>query len=247
MNTVEKILSHTSNRSFPLPERKWKYYQEWHDTLFVHWKVLPYSIEKHIPEGTQLDTFDGFAWVSLVAFEVKKMRLKNMPSIPYINKFQEINIRTYVMKDCIPGIYMFSVETDKFIQVLLSRLLIGIKYQKATIRRDRTKLSSHNYRNGYGIQIDFSYLNSPVKKTATDIWLTERHALYENQNGKLYRFDVHHKEWKLKKLIASLNSIKYKAGDFDLNVYPDAIYYCKKLQTLLWGRIPVSPVTVENR
>lgn len=133
MTKTDYILTQTSNRQYALPDRKWKYFQEWHDTLFLNWKVPKVLLEKHIPKELELDTFDNMAWVSLVAFEVKKMRPRNLPAIPYVSNFHEINVRTYVIKNGIPGIYMFSIETNKFIEVLLTRFFIGLPYQKSNI------------------------------------------------------------------------------------------------------------------
>jgi uncharacterized protein len=239
MDKVEQLLTHTTNRVYPLPERKWKYYQEWHDTLFFHWKVAPSLLEKHIPAGVELDTLNGMAWVTLVAFKVKKMRLRNMPPLPYVDNFHEINVRTYVTRDGIPGIFMFSIETDKFIQVLLSRLLIGMPYKKADIKRSPSELTSHNNRNGQGLSLRYSRLISGIDKKIEDVWLTERHCLYEDTAGTLYRFDIHHKEWKLQNLVAVSNFIRYTAGDFSLDARPDRMYYSKKIKVVLWGRLAI--------
>jgi uncharacterized protein YqjF (DUF2071 family) len=236
MELPEQILTHTSNRVYPIPKKDWKYYQEWHDTVFFHWKVSPALLKKHIPEGTELDTIDGNAWVSLVAFDVKKMRMRNWPSIPYLNNFHEINVRTYVSKDGIPGIYMFSIETDKLIEVLISRLLIGIPYQKADIERDKHSLWLCNSKRKQHVSFYFKCRGASIKKTKIDVWLTERHCLYEFNNNTLCRIDIHHKEWDLKKPSANIHLIKYRAGDFPLNIFPDTCHCCKKIKVLLWGK-----------
>jgi uncharacterized protein YqjF (DUF2071 family) len=236
MSNADSILTHTTNRVYPIPDKKWKYYQEWHNTLFFHWKVAPSLLEKYIPKDIQLDTIEDTAWVSLVAFEVKKMRLRNLPGIPYINNFHEINIRTYVIKDGIPGIYMFSIETDKFIEVLISRLFIGLPYQKADIERNEDLLLSFNTQFEQYVSTRFKCHGTLPAKTKTDIWLTERHCLYEYSNNELYRFDIHHKEWNLKKLYARMHFIKYKAGDFSLDFFPDKTHCCEKLRVLLWAK-----------
>jgi uncharacterized protein YqjF (DUF2071 family) len=144
MSKIDEILASTGNRQYALPVKKWKYFQQWHDTLFLHWEVPVYFLREHIPKQIELDTFNNMAWVSLVAFEVRNMRVRNLPAVPYISNFQEINIRTYVIKDGIPGIYMFSIETDKLIEVLLTRAFIGLPYQKANIKRTPKKLVSEN-------------------------------------------------------------------------------------------------------
>ncbi len=33
------ILNITHHRPWNLPLKRWKYYQEWNDALFLHWKV----------------------------------------------------------------------------------------------------------------------------------------------------------------------------------------------------------------
>ena len=236
MNKIEHILAQTSNRQYPLPQQKWKYYQEWHDTVFFHWKVPAILLEKYIPEGLQLDTFNAIAWVSLVAFEVKNMRMRNVPALPYLSHFHEINIRTYVIKDGIPGIYLFSIETDKLIEVLFTRLFIGLPYKKSTIKRTKSALLAHNAALHSHLNIEFKNESSPAEKTDLNCWLSERHALYDNCNEKIGRFDIHHPEWELYNLNAKIIKIKYQAGRYNLNIYPDRVHYAKKIEVVLWGR-----------
>jgi len=236
MSTVDNILSDSSNRNYPLPQKKWKYYQEWHTTVFFHWEIPLYFIEEYIPDGLEIDTFNNMAWISLVSFEVKNMRLRNLPAFPYISNFQEINLRTYVKKDGIQGIYLFSIETNKLIQVLLSKVFIGLPYQKSEIIRSGNHLQSKNDELNHQLDMVMRQ-NIPLKnKTILDTWLTERHALYEMINDELYRFDIHHKEWNLRGLDILIKEVFYQAGNYTANTYPDIIHYADKLEVILWGR-----------
>ena len=239
MTNVNNILADTSNRQYPLPEKKWKYFQEWHNTLFCHWKIAPHLLQDYIPDDLELDVLDGSAWVSLAAFEVKNMRLRNLPPFPYVSHFHEINIRTYVIKDGIPGIYLFSIETDKLIEVLFTRLLIGLPYKKSIINRTKSTLLANNTALNSHLNIEFKKETSPVEKTDLNVWLSERHALYENCNKKIGRFDIHHPEWELHNLTPKIIKIKCQAGRYNLNIYPDKVHYSKKTEVVLWGRKPV--------
>lgn len=236
MSTIKQILSSTGNRHYPLPDRKWKYYQEWHHTVFFHWEVPLYFLEEYIPKGIQPDTFNNMAWVSLVSFEIKNMRLQNLPAFPYISNFEEINIRTYAIKDGIPGIYLFSIETNKLIEVLLSRLFIGLPYQKSEIKRLGNHLQSENKTLNHLLDISIGENTALTNKTDLDFWLTERHALYETCGNKICRFDIHHKEWDLRNLDVTMHDIMYKAGKYKINTYPDKIQYSEKTEVLLWGK-----------
>lgn len=236
MSKTDQILASTGNRQYPLPEKKWKYFQQWNDTIFFHWEVPVYFLQEHIPKEIELDTFNNMAWVSLVAFEVKNMRLRNMPSLPYISNFQEINLRTYVIKDGKPGIYMFSIETDKLIEVLLTRAFIGLPYKKSKIKRTPKKIVSQNKNLNQQLDITIGKARPIAEKTNLDFWLTERHCLYEICNNRICRFDIHHKQWELKNLSVSINDILYHAGKYNLSIFPDKAQYSKKLDVILWGK-----------
>ncbi|WP_426485251.1 YqjF family protein [Flavobacterium sp. 2] len=236
MYKIEEILLNTRNREYPLPEKKWKYYQEWHKTLFFHWELPAYFLQDYIPKGIELDTFHNMAWVSLVIFEVKNMRLRNLPPFPFISHFPEINLRTYVIKDGKPGIYMFSIETNKLIEVLFTRMFIGLPYQKSKIKRSPNRLRSQNKTLKQHLDVNIGKIKPLAEKTPLDFWLTERHSLYENCDEEICRSDIHHKEWVLKELDVTINDINYNAGKYSVNTFPDKIQYSEKIDVLLWGK-----------
>lgn len=233
---INAILKDTSNRNYPLPERNWKYYQEWHNSVFLHWNVPAGIISELLPPGLQLDTFEGTAWVSLVEFEVKKMRPHYFPPFPYISNFKELNVRTYVTYNGIRGIYLLSIETDKMIEVLFTRTFIGLPYRKSDIKKNSHKISSANKECGYYLDLSFSPIDISTEKSNLDYWLTERHCLYNYQDDKLYRHDIHHKEWKLEEIDISVSDINYNFKNLSLTVNPYKIHFSKKLSVILWGR-----------
>src|SRR6186713_2483162 len=74
MNEIDKLLGTTSHRPWDLPIGSWRYYQEWNDTLFLHWNVPASELIKVIPKGLPLDTFNGEGWISLVAFTMERTK-----------------------------------------------------------------------------------------------------------------------------------------------------------------------------
>jgi uncharacterized protein YqjF (DUF2071 family) len=239
MDDIDKILRNTHNRSYPLPERPWKYFQQWKDTLFLHWQCPADAFRDYLPKGLEIDTFENSAWISLVVFSVKKLRVNGFPWLPYLSQFEEINLRTYVIKDGIRGIYMFSIETNKFITILMTRLFIGLPYMKSKIIRRDCIVNSKNNKKNYSLLVNYKP-GSDINKMPIDYWLTERHSLYEVISDKLYRFDIHHIEWVLKKTIVKIDKLKYHAGNLNLaNMQPDLAHYGAEIKVLLWGRITV--------
>jgi uncharacterized protein YqjF (DUF2071 family) len=67
----------------------------WHNLFLATYAVPPALLEPRLPPGLTLDTRDGSAFVSLVAFEFLRTRVLGIPWPGYCN-FAELNLRFYV-------------------------------------------------------------------------------------------------------------------------------------------------------
>lgn len=70
----------------------------WRDLLLLNWTVDASLLQAHVPEGTQLDTWKGEYWVSLVGFRFLDLAVKGVPALGHRN-FPEINLRFYVRRE----------------------------------------------------------------------------------------------------------------------------------------------------
>lgn len=76
-----------------------------------------------------------------------------------------------------------------------------------------------------------------VNKTELDKWLTERYCLYLDQENELYRYDIHHKEWEIKKVDITHLSVDYKIGEINLNNrQPTLTHYSEGIKVIAWKR-----------
>ncbi|HUP13193.1 MAG TPA: DUF2071 domain-containing protein, partial [Niastella sp.] len=64
-----------------MPKGRWRYYQEWNHTLFLHWSLPVNVLRSAVPKNLDIDLFDGQAWVSVVAFTMQKIRPRNLPAV----------------------------------------------------------------------------------------------------------------------------------------------------------------------
>jgi uncharacterized protein YqjF (DUF2071 family) len=69
----------------------------WTELLVLNFRVPVELVARVAPPGTEADTFDGEAYVSVVGFRFHRARLFGLP-IPAHTKFVEINLRTYVRR-----------------------------------------------------------------------------------------------------------------------------------------------------
>jgi uncharacterized protein len=63
----------------------------------LNYRVPPEWLAEYVPAGTELDLWDGAAYVSLVGFLFRDTRLLGIP-IPFHRTFEEVNLRIYVRR-----------------------------------------------------------------------------------------------------------------------------------------------------
>ena len=81
---------------FPMPSTPHALNQEWRNLTFMHWEVDPARLAPYIPEGLELDLFEGKAYVGTIPFEMKKVRPRLLPWVPGISNFPEFNILSLI-------------------------------------------------------------------------------------------------------------------------------------------------------
>ncbi|MGZ4809473.1 MAG: YqjF family protein, partial [Thermoanaerobaculia bacterium] len=109
--------------------------QDWHHLLFLHWEIPPSELQKMLPPGLTLDTFDGKAYVGLIPFTMTGVRPILTPPLPGISSFHEVNVRTYVHHEGRdPGVWFFSLDAANRIAVAVARRAFHLPYFRAWIR-----------------------------------------------------------------------------------------------------------------
>jgi len=236
MNRIVQILSETKHRSSALPGESCEFYEEWHDVVFCHWKIPVKVIREMLPKGLEPDTLDGETWVTLALFTVKKLRPRYLPSFLSVSNFNQVSLRTYVLRDKVPGIYLFSVEAQKSLSVLLAKMITGIPYTPASVKKDYHRYSVKNGAEGRRVFCNYIPVNVIRRKSAPDKWLTERHVLYLQENEELYRYNIHHQPWPLKTLRIRKFRIHFRADKIVLSGRPDRKHFAERVDVLVWGK-----------
>lgn len=186
-----KILNQTQQRQYPLPSGRWVYYQEWHNVVFLHLRIDARCLKTQVPDFLTIEECDGSPWMSVVAFEVKKLRPRFLPGFKPISSFTEVNIRTYVKHEDKPGVYFLSIKANKRLSCAMARLVSGLPYKYSSFEYTETKLDTDD--------TSLSFAPGPALNTKDhiDSWLTERYCLYNSEKERNYRYDIHHVEWQV--------------------------------------------------
>jgi uncharacterized protein YqjF (DUF2071 family) len=70
---------------------------KWQNIIMANYAVPPESLLPFLPKGVELDLYQGNAFVSLVGFLFKDVKLFNIP-VPFFHTFEEVNLRFYVIR-----------------------------------------------------------------------------------------------------------------------------------------------------
>ena len=181
-------------------------YQHWGRLLFLHWSLPAEALRPLIPEPLAIDTFDGAAWIGITPFTMWGMRLAFLPSIPFLSESHELNVRTYVHLDGVPGIWFFSLGASNPVAALGARLTFHLPYFHAHMsleRRDHTlrfaSRRSHSHAASARFEAVWTVGNRlPQSEPGSlQFFLIERYALYSARGAVLYRARIFHRPWPL--------------------------------------------------
>jgi len=70
---------------------------EWRHLVMLNYEVDPKILAPFVPPGTELDFWNGKAYVSVVGFLFQKTSVLGIP-IPFHRNFEEVNLRFYVRR-----------------------------------------------------------------------------------------------------------------------------------------------------
>src|SRR5262249_44679127 len=71
-------------------------FQTWSNISFLHWRFDAQILQSRLPLKLEIDSFGDSAWISLTPFLLKNLRPPFVPSLPWLSRFPETNLRTYV-------------------------------------------------------------------------------------------------------------------------------------------------------
>jgi uncharacterized protein YqjF (DUF2071 family) len=71
---------------------------EWRNLVMLNYRVDPGILERFVPRGTAVDSFQGSTYISVVGFQFLRTRLFGRLAIPFHANFDEVNLRFYVRR-----------------------------------------------------------------------------------------------------------------------------------------------------
>src|SRR5437016_4601409 len=181
-------------------------HQNWGKLLFMHWAIDEKLLAPLLPSQLSIDTFDGKAWIGVVPFTMWGIRASFLPPIPCTSAFHELNVRTYVTLNGVPGVWFLSLDAANRLAVWAARKFYNLPYFNAEMSLHQTgntihyASKRHDNRGAPAILQTSWAIGAPMPPAAPDsldFFLTARYCLYSEHDGELYRSRIHHDSWPL--------------------------------------------------
>ena len=255
-----EYLVRTSHKPRPLPSGRWLIKQRWNDLLFAHWPVPAAVLAPLIPEGLQVDTFQGSAWLGVMPFWMDRIKVRGIPPIPGMRSFPDLSLRTYVREERsgTPGVVCLSLDASNLLAVAVGRAAYRLPYHWAEMRmeqRTEREFSFYSRRRFAGQPVIFKarYRGlGPSRRLAEsgegslEHFLMERYSLFSsNRDGQPIRANLHHITWPLEEAEAEIeqNDLAAVLG-IQLPEQEPVLHYTRRLAVYIWPTELVRPSLV---
>ncbi len=180
--------------------------QQWAELAYFHWRYDVDVVQRLLPEGVTVDTFDGSAWVGLIPFEMRNVQLGPTPPVPWLGSFIEINVRTYVVDSSgRRSVWFFSLDVPRTAIVAVARSVFALPYCWAHASHEVSG-NEHRYQmerrwpRGPGhADMRFTVGDRLPETEIGDLehFLSARWGLITNRRQQVLYGRVHHPRWRL--------------------------------------------------
>jgi uncharacterized protein YqjF (DUF2071 family) len=181
--------------------------QRWETLTFLHWSYPVDVVHRLLPQGLEVDIFDGRAWVGLVPFRMT-VGPAGIDSIPWFGQFLETNVRTYVRdRSGRPGLWFLSLDAAGLAAVVTARVSYRLPYFWSTMslcsEGDLLRYQCVRRWPGAGasslVEVETGPAYDDGELDDRDHFLTARWRLFSHGANRLRYAEAHHQPWPLRR------------------------------------------------
>jgi uncharacterized protein YqjF (DUF2071 family) len=178
---------------------------EWNNLLMLNYAVDASLLEPLVPAGTELDIFEGRAYLSLVGFEFNRSRIFGF-AVPFHQRFEEVNLRFYVRRSSKRGVVFIRELVPKSAVAFVARFAFNENYSCVPMsHRIETRAdgavakAEYAWRSGpdrCAIAIETEGASFLPPEGSASQFITEHYWGYAAQpGGGCLEYEVQHSQW----------------------------------------------------
>jgi uncharacterized protein YqjF (DUF2071 family) len=183
---------------------------EWRDLVMLNYEVDPAYLQRLVPAGTELDSFSGKTYASLVGFRFRDTRLRGRFSIPFHSDFEEVNLRFYVRRktngESRRGVVFIAEIVGKLAIAKTARWVYGENYVHLRMRHQVNALGSgrsaeyswHGAAGTCALRAESPGTASLPAEGSLEQFITEHYWGYSRlRDGSSLEYQVIHPPWRV--------------------------------------------------
>jgi uncharacterized protein YqjF (DUF2071 family) len=183
---------------------------DWRDLLMLNYELDPSCLQKYVPAGTELDSFQGKTYISLVGFRFCRTKLLGTIPIPFHTEFEEINLRFYVRRssggEIRRGVVFIAEIVPKRAIAFTARLFYGENYVRRLMAHrvlsgESKTHAEYSWRSGnQWCKLQAHAIGKPSlpAEGSLEQFITEHYWGYSAQpDGGSVEYHVSHVPWKV--------------------------------------------------
>jgi len=223
-------------------------HQDWGNLLFLHWRVRPNLIRHLIPEPLELDLYGDSAWIGIVPFTMWDIRAfpPFAPSVPGLESMHELNVRTYVHYQGVPGVWFFSLDVNSVVAATTARAFFHLPYHPSEIEFSGKRSFKFRSKRESGAEAVFKAAWTvgdalPQAQPGTrDFFLVERYCLYAESDGDIYRARIFHQPYPLRAVtLKDLETNLFEVNRLPVPKTPPILHYADEVNVDIWYLEPL--------
>lgn len=182
---------------------------EWRHVALLNYEVDPTLLRPCVPQGTEIDFWNGRTFISLVGFRFLKTKVFGL-AIPFHQDFEEVNLRFYVSRhegdEILRGVAFIREIVPRVAVAVIARLLYNENYVALPM--------SHNIvDNGNRVEVEYAWRTCsewnaislsvageprPLAEGSEEQFIAEHYWGYAAQrDGGSMEYRVDHPSWRV--------------------------------------------------
>jgi uncharacterized protein len=215
--------------------------QRWENLLFLHWPFDPMTVQRTLPDGLSVDTYQDRAWIGVVPFRMRNVRPFALPFLS--SNFLELNLRTYVRDSHgVPGVWFYSLDANSPMAVWTARLFFGLPYQHAEmhVERGNEEIRYSSRRRGSARVQEYRFRPSDevgeAKPGSLEFFLIERYRLFSVRGGRILTGRVYHSPYQLREAtVTRFDSCLFELDGLEPPAEPpDSVLYAARVDVTIY-------------
>ncbi len=208
---------------------------EFRKVALINYAIPAEVVEKYLPKHTKPDLYNGLCMISLVGFQVKKLKVADI-KLPFLKDFEEIDLQIYVRRfngaKWQKGVVVIHRILEQPGSAILANTIFKTNYialpTSSAVEETQDDIKT-NYSWQYkGIQQNFwvksNRLAAPYDKDSKVAFFLDRSFGYIKAGEKTYQYTFNHVDW-------HLYSVEEYAVDVDFSQQFDPAFNILNSQT----------------